>query len=440
MRNNYRSKSFKAWLDKLQQESWQLELIISGFSIYGLSQVFEPLKIALSGFENQKNIVVLIASMIALISCYILMFTLLIHVILRGLWIGALGLRYISGDIDYKKLNYRPKFDRYLRKKIGSFDKYISRLEDYCSVLFAISFLLIFYILSIFLIIGALAAIGYFLVSDEVYTGKLPKIIGGILMAFILIGVLLTFIDFVTQGFLKKKKWLAIIYFPFYWVFSYLTLSVLYRPLVYNFLDNKFGKRLSLILIPIYFLVIAASSYNYNRSNYLSSGDASNLYRANILNYDENITEKGMFIRNASIPSKIITTHYLPVFIEYNDNVENAIFNFNIGLKPDDDIRGFKSGIVFNNYDSDKNIDSLKTEYMKTLSKIYSFKIDSLDYKNPDFLFTKHLNKQDGFETVLPLKKLKQGKHLLSVYRSYKKDSVIMKTTIITLPFWYYKE
>ena len=44
MQNNYRSKAFKAWLDKLQQESWQLELIISGFAIYGLTQVFEPLE------------------------------------------------------------------------------------------------------------------------------------------------------------------------------------------------------------------------------------------------------------------------------------------------------------------------------------------------------------------------------------------------------------
>ena len=32
----YNSPEFRKWLDKLQQESWQLELIISGFAIYGL--------------------------------------------------------------------------------------------------------------------------------------------------------------------------------------------------------------------------------------------------------------------------------------------------------------------------------------------------------------------------------------------------------------------
>jgi hypothetical protein len=55
-----------------------------------------------------------------------------LHVVLRGLWIGALGLRYVSGDIDYEQLKYSPKFTKYLSKKIGSFDKYIATLENYC--------------------------------------------------------------------------------------------------------------------------------------------------------------------------------------------------------------------------------------------------------------------------------------------------------------------
>ena len=54
--------------------------------------------------------------------------------------------------------------------------------------------------------------------------------------------MVLTFIDFVTQGWLKRKRWTTRFYYPFYWVFKYLTLSFLYRPMVYNFLDTRFGK------------------------------------------------------------------------------------------------------------------------------------------------------------------------------------------------------
>lgn len=442
MQNNYRSKAFKAWLDKLQQESWQLELIISGFSVYGLSQAFEPLELYYNISSNEGNTIISIGIVLMLFSCYILMTSLLLHVVLRGLWIGALGLRYVSGDIDYKKLNYRPKFDRYIRRKTGSFDKYISKLEDYCSILFATSFLLIFYMLSIFISIGSIVAISILMIKDHQNSNKIIFVLGIGALFFVLIGMFLTFIDFVTQGYLKKNKWLAKIYFPFYWVFNYLTLSFLYRPLVHNFLDNRFGKRLHFSLIPLYFIAATLASYQHNRSNYLNTNDDSNQYIANINNYYETITKKGMFIKNASIPSKIITTNYLPVFIEYNEDIEDAIFNFNKTLKPQYDKRGLKSGLnfSFNEVVKIKNMDSLKTEYLKTLTKIYSFKIDSIDFNQPEFIYTRHNNNQEGFETVLPLKNLTEGKHSLDIFRIEKQDSINTKNKIVTIPFWHYSK
>ncbi|AUC83225.1 hypothetical protein [Lacinutrix sp. Bg11-31] len=442
MQNDYKSKTFKEWLDKLQQESWQLELIISGFSIYGLSQAYYPLETSFNIAQNEGNVALSIALIIALSACTILLFTLLIHVVLRGLWIGALGLRYVSGDIDYEKLNYKPKFDLYLRRKIGSFDKYISTLEDYCSILFAVSFLLIFYIISIFSCIGAIGIIVYFFIKDHETKNTALYITGIVLITFLILGMLLTFLDFITQGYLKKNKWLSKIYFPFYWVFSYLTLSFLYRPLVHNFLDNKMGKRISLILIPIYFLISTLGSLTFIRSNYLTVSDASTSLIANVFNYDESIIEKDMFINDASIPSKIITTHYLPVFIEFDKKTEDVIFKFNENLKPENDIRGMNSNVFVS---TKKQIqkqkrDALQVDYMKALSQIYSLKIDSLEYSNLDFVFTKHNNNQDGFETVLPLKKIADGKHVLRVYIATKTDSTNTKNNIATIPFWYYKE
>ena len=442
MQNDYKSKAFKEWLDKLQQESWQLELIISGFSIFGLSQAFEPLKMAFNVAQNNDNLALGIALTITLNACAILLFTLLLHVVLRGLWIGALGLRYVSGDIDYEKLNYKPKFDRYLRKKIGSFDKYISRLEDYCSILFAVSFLLIFYIISIFCCIGVMALIAYFFIKDNDTKNSVLYITGVVLMLFMLFGMLLTFLDFITQGYLKKKKWLAKIYFPFYWLFSYITLSFLYRPLVHNFLDNKFGKRISFVLIPLYFLISTFGSFSFNRSNYLSSSDSSTSVIASVFNYDENINKEDLFIDKASIPSKIITTPYLPVFIEYEKEIEDEIFKFNKILKPKEDLRGMNTNMFVSTKTQiqKRKKDSLRGDYMKTFSHIYSFKIDSLEYTNLDFIYSKHNNNQDGFETVLPIKEITEGIHVLSVYRLKKTDSTEYKDTVTNIPFWYYRD
>ena len=35
MSRDYKNSAFKELLDRLQQESWQLELLISGFAIFG---------------------------------------------------------------------------------------------------------------------------------------------------------------------------------------------------------------------------------------------------------------------------------------------------------------------------------------------------------------------------------------------------------------------
>ena len=118
MSNNYKDSKFKELLNKLQQESWQLELLISGFAIFGLITALPYLTTALNIAKNEAQPYNLAILYIAFISCSILIFNLLIHVTLRGLWIGALGLRYVSGDIEFEKLNYTNKFTNHLKKKI----------------------------------------------------------------------------------------------------------------------------------------------------------------------------------------------------------------------------------------------------------------------------------------------------------------------------------
>ena len=239
MSNNPQDQKFKKWLDILQQESWQLELIISGFAIYGLFMIIDPIEMGAQQAQNDGNMYRVLLMQGLEISWYIITINLIAHVILRGLWIGAIGLRYVSGEIDYDKLNYSPKFTRHLNKRVGSFDNYVANLEKYCSVIFAVTFLLVFYLIGLLTIVFVFALLGLAIDKQETpdwvrYWILVPAII------FLGFGTFLTFIDFATQGWLKRKKWITRFYYPFYWVFKYLTLSFLYRPMVYNFLDTKF--------------------------------------------------------------------------------------------------------------------------------------------------------------------------------------------------------
>ena len=446
MDNDYQSSSFKELLDKLQQESWQLELLISGFSIFGLfsSLPFINDYLAIATYDNR--LVEMFVWFAIKVCCWILIFNLLIHVVLRGLWIGALGLRYVSGDIDYDELNYTQKFTSFLQKKIGSFDKYIATLENYCSVLFAISFLLVFYFLACVAFLASILLVVFFVIEPETrfeILNSIKDVFGAFLIIFILFGVLLTFIDFITQGFLKKKRWLSKIYYPFYRFFSLISLSFLYRPLVYNFLDNKFGRKLSFVLIPVYLIILLFFTYEYKDSNYLSLERTSSEYFASPKNYEDLMLEKNDFADIASIQSKVITDPFIKLFIVFTEKVEDRIFNFNPGLKPINDIRGLQSGIEFNSDHSEfvslKKRDSLRLEYYKTFNEVHTIYIDEVALES-DFLVSSNKHKKLGFETYLSTKNLKEGKHILKITRKEKQKNSTLKYTLIKIPFWIFKQ
>ncbi|WP_426430947.1 hypothetical protein ACPX19_00960 [Winogradskyella sp. HB-48] len=438
MSQDYNNPAFKKLLQKLQEESWQLELLISGFAIFGLFTAFPYLNIEVKAAQNDGKIYSWIVLSVVLVSCAILIFNLLLHVVLRGLWIGALGLRYVSGDIDYEALNYSPKFTNYLKKKVGSFDRYIARLENYCSIIFAISFLLIFYVLAFTFTIISIVLVSKLLLDNESINGSIGKWIGIPLIVFIVIGMFFTFIDFLTQGWLKKKKWLSRLYFPIYWVFSRITLAFLYRPLVYNFLDNKFGRRISLALVPIYVLILVGTSLRYNTSNYFNSDINSNSFIADNSNYEDLLSDDD-FIEDIAISSKVITNNFMKVFLVFNDDFDDYIFAFNKGLKPEKELRGLDSDIVIVNDMSWNKRDSLRKAYIETLKEVFTIKIDSIEFDN-DYVFGQSKKQQTGFETYLGLKNFNEGKHILSVLRKRIRKQDTQRFVYAKIPFWYFPD
>jgi len=447
----YNSPEFRKWLDKLQRESWQLELIISGFAIYGLILAYEPIAIKSMNALYSEQLMQNQMWGIVGIAVLILIINLVGHVILRGLWIGAIGLRYVSGDIDFDNLNYSEKFTTYLKKKVGSFDKFIAKLENLCSALFALSFLMIFYLLAFFAIVGFIGFVGALLAELDFIPEMVIRIIKVIFMLLTLLGTLMVFIDFIGQGVLKKRKWTSTIYFPFYKVFGFLTLSFLYRPLVYNFLDNKFSRRLSISIVPFYIVLALLSSFDETTSNYLSTDKPSSASFSNPNNYEDYTLEKDEFVHVAAIPSKTIQTDYLKVFLLYKQEMEDFVFDTNTSLKPEKDNRGagltfideFKKGFEMA---QNKGVvkDSILPKYLKAFSTIYTLNIDGHKYEN-DFVISHDNRGMLGFETYLNIKNLEEGKHLLTIKGPGKKHELFktsetIEKTLVTIPFWYFPE
>ena len=256
------SKSFKAWLEKIQQESWQLELIISGFALFGIKEGFGLVKkIELSSnFEASDISFYFMFGLGALrIVLIILFINLLIHVFLRSLWIGAIGLRYVSGDIEFDRLNYSQKFTNFLKKKIGTFDSYISKLEDWCSVLFANAFLLTFILISFF----AFLSWPLILISFEFNPGFVGQVISFVVLFLYFILGFVFFIDLLFFGIIKKIKsgWITSLYFWIYRIFTIITFTFLYRPLLLNFLDSRLTRKLYFLAAPFLIIILMYPSY-----------------------------------------------------------------------------------------------------------------------------------------------------------------------------------
>lgn len=448
MNNDYKSTAFKEWLDNLQRESWQLELIISGFAIYGLFQCIEPLEVeTLIAIKNDQALYSFLLGPAAT-SVYILILILLTHVVLRGLWIGALGLRYISGDIDYDGLGYNKKFTSFLENKVGSFDRYIFKLENICSTLFALAFLMVFYFLSFFCVLGLFVLLVFFARKIDFITNLDNNLIKAIFPLLYFLCVLLLIIDFFGAGVLKKQKLISKIYFPIYRVFGFITLSFLYRPLVYNFLDQKKARWIAIFVVPLYLIITTImSTFGMVNSNFQVFEQASSKIYINKNHYEDLLTDKTDFVQFVSIPSKVIEEPYLPVFIGFNDFMENAVLDSDSTLTPEHDKRGYGFGLsraassVGGAVSINIGGEILKKQekYLSVLNKIYQLHIDNV-VQDKDLVMTTNKRNRYGFETYLDLDSLSNGKHLLRlVGPEQKQDKSFEIDTLITIPFWYFK-
>ena len=283
--NKKTKKKFSKWLEQLQQESWQLELLISGLAIFGiwesksfLDDLGQYLELNVSGLlSNYLKMTYIFLR----ISWSVFLINLIMHVFVRGLWIGAIGLRYVSGEIDYKVFNYSEHFEKYLEKKVGSFDSYIERLEKFSSVIFSFTFLLVSFFLSILTLILLFAMV--IEISERLLPDNEEYIIVPFVFSYFFI-FLLVFIDFISFGALKRIKnaRFSKFYLWIYRIAGVFTLSFLYRPLLFNFIDNRYTKRLVILAIPYIAFLSLFPSIGFNTYNYTPSFDIDEIYNREI--------------------------------------------------------------------------------------------------------------------------------------------------------------
>lgn len=437
--NNKLSK----WLEILQQESWQLELIISGFAIFLILGIYEPLQ------ELRFNINLLSASdsTYALLRIphtflqwvwYALIINLTTHVLFRGLWISTIGLRYVSGDVDFDHLQLKEPFNDFLRKRIKSFDHYIERLERICSVIFAFTFLIIFMIISLGMFFFFFIGFNYLLTLFPESLFFIANMLRIILTLLLLLSGFIYFIDFLTLGWLKRSKWFAPIYYPFYRIMSWVTGASLYRPMYYNLIDNKFGRWLGYFLVPYTIIIIMFISLKIETHTYIPK--QSSEYKFSHAQYDDQRKPKTSS-SSASIQSKYINNGFVELFMPYNPRTDDkAIGQLCPDLKPAKKTGFIFTGSIRTSFSKEPDL-STPDSAMTCMSQLHQIYVNDSLYQDVKFKFYDHPErKRPGLLTILNVDHLGRGEHQIKTMTYFheeigKGDTILLKESA-TIPFW----
>jgi len=326
------------WLRRLERESWQAELLISGVALIGCLQLPKLVYLLADYFlihlpPSQSHAGYAISFLNLLAICVLTTFFIL-HFILRAYWIGLIGLNSVyPKGYKIEEGFYSPIYARQWIKILPSVKSTIKKVDDMASTQFAGAF-------SILLMYGMMAVtslvvlILYSLLDD--YLPTFIFIIGLVLIALFFVS--LSILQILAMN--KKNRFndrIQNAYFKAARYFSMFSVSFLYKPInqiMFTFASNAKSSKNFLTLIPLIIVASNLTTFHMNKSNIPILIDQGNLgklvFPENRINnnfYLDQFTENSI-IYTAVVPSEIHKDDFLKVFIPVLKNESFLIDNF----------------------------------------------------------------------------------------------------------------
>jgi hypothetical protein len=327
-------KAKPAWLERLEQESYQAELIISGVAIVGALQLPGLIKMlaiwSMDTFSQDFMDVVYLLFVYLIMASQMLIVTFVLHFLLRTLWIGNVGLASVyPNGINTESKKFSQDFGGKLKQAFPDFGAFNKRLDDLCSVMFALSSMLAMVFLSIALFLGAMVLLSYLI----------SMLYGGLSFRGVLYGLGgFLFFSFLLQGLLgipqlREKEWVKRIHFPVNMFFSKLLYGPFYRPvtyITYIFMTNSRGYgSMGVTFVFIFavgvfsFPIIQETQILFTQEGYQEKVRLKST-RMRYFFYDDQRPPDD-YIPFASIPSDVVRGTVLPVFVNLRPDPEAVV-------------------------------------------------------------------------------------------------------------------
>jgi len=430
------------WIKTTEQNSWQIELLISGGFIFVLFQlpayVREHLFAVASYSDFGTSSVLLFVG--AVILARVLLIGFVLNLLLRAIWLAFLGVHYAFPDgINYKQLDYSDRFE----VLNGSNNKGLSRIlkiEKYCSISYSIAIMIAVVSVGILIMLFFV----FLLIEQFDFLSRVldnPRV--GVTLLFIFLLISFGALDRIYFAFFKKEPKATEAYFPVSKYFSYLNLSWVFRYEWFTLISNVsrwkihgavFGYFLLALFITINDLdfegeIFDNVSVDFFDDRQFKNIPASSFYLQNSEYAD--LIKPGKNINVACIPSENITGNNLPLFISYKYFFDKSL-----------EAKFLKDGVAAtqdqNNFNSSIEYETNSDKLQKVLRNTFFIQVDNQTYPSPQWFFRNHpVTDQAGFFTRLDISTLRYGEHEVTVQFIGVNQEAQQDTFFLSwIPFW----
>jgi len=312
----------RSWLQRLKDESWEAELLISTVAILGIFQLFKLADGSTTFIINQFSPAQywighgIVTGGILAFSILATMFV--IHFLLRAYWVGLVGLNSVFPDYSIEDSAYSELYTEKILALLPKLKKTIKDVDELCSVIFSAAFFMMFlYVyLSLFTLIYLIA---FNSLSDHIH-----KYILFLPIAIIsAVGILQTILSVLANiRVLKKSRRIQTLYFQSVKWGSILLFGPLYKFLLQISMTfgSNFKKKKAIVILLLVFAVVGIFSSGFKVDNtqnlaYLQSRtdeiDATRIQNG----FYESRTENNLFLVTPQIESDIINREIHRLFI-----------------------------------------------------------------------------------------------------------------------------
>jgi len=392
------------WLKLLQDNSWELEILISGgaiFSLFGLSDLVTEFFRTLSNTNSfaVQNFMY-IATMLATKTLTLGFF---VHVLLRSFWVSLVALSSMFTNNDSSKnIRLAKPFNS---NKTYHLHEYIIKVDKLSAWMLYNSFTMAFVLAGWIILLFSLTRL-FRLLPPTISTFMEPVFIG-------VCGIYV--IDFILFSALRKTPYLSYIVYPVFKIFDFVSLRFIYEPGI-NYL-SQYVARWKTAIFYICF-VICSLTFTYlsvqKRLHWPNVFD-SRKYRE-LLTVDDEFHTRTYYrsfnaegVERASIQSDIITEPVLNLFIAYSIRY-------------------------------DEFIDLIKNKDERYFQNVFDITVDDSLYTQQKFYSTTIYESgpiDRGINTYIDISAFKNGLHELKIKIKTMPNA---PHTHLVIPFWLHKE